>query len=119
MLSNFFNERGELMIESLAEWFNGEPSLSTDGSFTVSQAYLSLIKPRLGRCSNVWKEIRKAQVHERVKLFTWKVCKDILPCGSSLRTVFGNESHCTMCSDGEDSIPHHVFQCPFARACLV
>uniref|UniRef100_A0A803P096 Reverse transcriptase zinc-binding domain-containing protein n=1 Tax=Cannabis sativa TaxID=3483 RepID=A0A803P096_CANSA len=137
MLSNFFNERGELMIESLAEWFNprvgsqiGRVELlsngdkdnliwrdSTDGSFTVSQAYLSLIKPRLGRCSNVWKEIWKAPVHERVKLFLWKVCKDILPCGSRLRTVFGNESHCTMCSDGEDSIPHLFFQCPFARAC--
>ncbi|KAF4389415.1 hypothetical protein G4B88_006474 [Cannabis sativa] len=65
----------------------------------------------------VGEEIWKAPVHERVKLFLWKVCKDILPCGSRLRTVFGNESHCTMCRDGEDSIPHLFFQCPFARAC--
>ncbi|KAF4373756.1 hypothetical protein G4B88_009330 [Cannabis sativa] len=128
---------GELMIESLAEWFNprvgnqiGRVELlsngdkdnliwrdSTDGSFSVRQAYLSLIKPRLGMCSNVWKEIWKVPVHERVKLFLWKVCKDILPCGSRLRTVFGNDSHCVLCSDGEDSIPHLFFHCQFVRAC--
>ncbi|KAF4382663.1 hypothetical protein F8388_015491 [Cannabis sativa] len=137
LIINFINERGELMIESLAEWFNprvgnqiGRVELlsngdkdkliwrdSTDGSFSVRQAYLSLIKPRLGMCSNVWKEIWKVPVHERVKLFLWKVCKDILPCGSRLRTVFGNDSHCVLCSDGEDSIPHLFFHCPFARAC--
>ncbi|KAM6584506.1 hypothetical protein CsatB_011508 [Cannabis sativa] len=137
LMSNFINERGELMIESLADWFNprvgnqlGRVELlsngdkdkliwrdSIDGSFSVRQAYLSLIKPRLGMCSNVWKEIWKAPVHERVKLFLWKVCKDILPCGSRLRTVFGNDSHCVLCSDGEDSILHLFFHCPFARAC--
>uniref|UniRef100_A0A803NV61 Reverse transcriptase domain-containing protein n=1 Tax=Cannabis sativa TaxID=3483 RepID=A0A803NV61_CANSA len=137
LLCNFFNERGELMTEAIAEWFAprvgnqiGRVELlsnsdkdrliwrdSIDGSFSISQAYLSRIKPRLGIGSNVWKEIWKAPVHERVKLFLWKVCKDILPCGSCLRTVFGNESHCVLCNDGEDSLPHLFFLCPFARAC--
>ncbi|KAF4381932.1 hypothetical protein F8388_000626 [Cannabis sativa] len=136
MLSELCSVRGALDPSLLAGWFL--PSVcstilniealpgasqdtlvwrdSPDGSFSVKQAYLSLIKPRL-RVSNMeWKKIWASPVQERIKLFLWKMKKNILPCGDRLRSVFGNSSVCVFCKGNNDSLSHLFFHCSLARA---
>ncbi|KAF4376442.1 hypothetical protein G4B88_000130 [Cannabis sativa] len=87
-LHDFFCEETGRFRDELAEWFI--PHLgqhlgrvktlphadqdrliwrdATDGSFSVKQAYLSLIKPRLGLVNPLWSKIWKAPLQERVLL---------------------------------------------------
>ncbi|KAF4362005.1 hypothetical protein F8388_020799 [Cannabis sativa] len=90
---------------------------ATDGSFSVKQAYLSLIKPRLELVNPLWSKIWKAPLQERVKFFLWKVGMNILPCGTRIQAIFGTTRRCVLCNDAEDSLLHLFFHCPFARAC--
>uniref|UniRef100_A0A803P0S6 Reverse transcriptase domain-containing protein n=1 Tax=Cannabis sativa TaxID=3483 RepID=A0A803P0S6_CANSA len=137
MLSELCSVRGALDPSLLAGWFL--PSVcstilniealpgasqdtlvwrdSPDGSFSVKQAYLSLIKPRLGVSNMEWKKIWASPVQERIKLFLWKMKKNILPCGDRLRSVFGNSSVCVFCKGNNDSLSHLFFHCSLARAC--
>uniref|UniRef100_A0A803NWY4 Reverse transcriptase n=1 Tax=Cannabis sativa TaxID=3483 RepID=A0A803NWY4_CANSA len=138
-LHDFFCEETGRFRDELAEWFI--PHLgqhlgrlkilhhadqdrliwrdATDGSFSVKQTYLSLIKPRLGLVNPLWSKIWKAPLQERVKFFLWKVGMNILPCGTRIQAIFGTTRRCVLCNDAEDSLLHLFFHCPFARACVV
>uniref|UniRef100_A0A803Q1X8 Reverse transcriptase zinc-binding domain-containing protein n=1 Tax=Cannabis sativa TaxID=3483 RepID=A0A803Q1X8_CANSA len=61
---------------------------ATNGLFTPSVAYKSIIKHRWGDPDLFWNRIRKLKITERLKLFLWKIRKDILPFGSLLRRIF-------------------------------
>ncbi|KAF4367084.1 hypothetical protein F8388_006392 [Cannabis sativa] len=136
-LHDFFCEETGRFRDELAEWFIphlgqhlGRVKIlhhadqdrliwrdATDGSFSVKQAYLSLIKPRLGLVNPLWSKIWKAPLQERVKFFLWKVGMNILPCGTRIQAIFGTTRRCVLCNDAEDSLLHLFFHCPFARAC--
>ncbi|KAF4347903.1 hypothetical protein G4B88_011262 [Cannabis sativa] len=60
----------------------------------------------------VWKDSQDGS--ERVKLFLWKVERDILPYGQRLHCLFGNSSFCVLCDGDVDSLAHLFFHCPVA-----
>uniref|UniRef100_A0A803NSP5 CCHC-type domain-containing protein n=1 Tax=Cannabis sativa TaxID=3483 RepID=A0A803NSP5_CANSA len=90
---------------------------SLDGSFSVKSAYTAIIECRKGDLDVLFQQLWKTPFSERVKLFMWKVGKDILPCGQRLYALFGNTSCCVLCENAEDSLEHLFFHCHMARYC--
>ncbi|KAF4386765.1 hypothetical protein F8388_006720 [Cannabis sativa] len=55
-------------------------------------------------CSLIW----KSKLHERLKLFLWKLCCDVLPFGSRLQSIFGKTpGPCMLCGQSEGDDVHH------------
>ncbi|KAF4368491.1 hypothetical protein F8388_018615 [Cannabis sativa] len=64
----------------------------------------------------IWLRIWKLQITERLKMFLWKLCRDIIPFGNRLQRIFGNSTRCVICGEAEDSALHLFFKCPLAKA---
>ncbi|KAF4353585.1 hypothetical protein F8388_017760 [Cannabis sativa] len=137
ILAQFLLGNGELNIYSLSCWLRPSfldrlkslprlPSTqhdilfwkdSQDGKFSIKAAYRSITKNRHGGVDRLYKTLWKYPFGERVKLFLWKVGRDILPCGQRLQSLFGNASSCVLCDGDSDSLVHLFFHCPVARFC--
>ncbi|KAF4347147.1 hypothetical protein G4B88_007902 [Cannabis sativa] len=89
---------------------------ATNGMFSPSVAYKSIIKSRWGETDQIWLRIWKLQLTERLKMFLWKLCRDIIPFGNRLQRIFGNSTRCVICGAAEDSALHLFFKCPLAKA---
>ncbi|KAF4396333.1 hypothetical protein G4B88_019133 [Cannabis sativa] len=90
---------------------------SLDRSFSVKSAYTAIIECRKGDLDVLFQQLWKTPFSERVKLFMWKVGKDILPCGQRLYAMFGNTSCCVLCENAEDLLEHLFLHCHMARYC--
>ncbi|KAF4380050.1 hypothetical protein F8388_018174 [Cannabis sativa] len=64
----------------------------------------------------IWGKIWKLKISERMKLFLWKLGRDILPFGERLQRIFGNEVVCAICDEQEDSAVHLFCHCPLAKS---
>ncbi|KAF4349050.1 hypothetical protein F8388_008797 [Cannabis sativa] len=84
-----------------------------DGRFTVKRAFLARIRGR-GILEPLWRSLWKASGPERIKIFLWRLARDILPFGNRLQRIFGNSSQCVLCNSGEDSASHLIFHCDVA-----
>uniref|UniRef100_A0A803QFT8 Reverse transcriptase zinc-binding domain-containing protein n=1 Tax=Cannabis sativa TaxID=3483 RepID=A0A803QFT8_CANSA len=84
-----------------------------DGFFLVKRAFLARIRDR-GLHETLWSSLWKVTGPERIKIFLWRLARDILPFGSRLQHIFGNSSHCVLCNSGEDSPLHLFFHCDVA-----
>jgi hypothetical protein len=65
-----------------------------------------------------WKLFWKLNLHDRLKLFLWKIAWDIVPSKSRLNVIFpipASNLVCPLCNVGEDSLSHLFFNCFFAR----
>ncbi|KAF4393544.1 hypothetical protein F8388_023348 [Cannabis sativa] len=87
---------------------------SPDGSFSVKKAYLACIRDRCLIEERMWSTLWKDKGHERIKIFLWRLARDILPFGSRIQRIFGNNSHCVLCNSGDDSPTHLFFHCDIA-----
>ncbi|KAF4346448.1 hypothetical protein F8388_012886 [Cannabis sativa] len=136
-LDKFILSNGYLDTNLLSQWFRPEfleslrtfvtlPGNSDDlliwkdspnGLFSVKAAHASLTKNRSGNVDVLFKQVWNSSFLERVKLFLWKVGKDILPCGKRLKVIYGRSFECVLCSLAEDSLEHLFFHCPLARGC--
>ncbi|KAF4362180.1 hypothetical protein G4B88_002319 [Cannabis sativa] len=136
-LEKFILSNGSLDINLLSQWFRPDfleslrtfvtlPGNSDDlliwkdspnGLFSVKAAHASLIKNRSGNVDVLFKRVWNSSFLERVKLFLWKVGKDILPCGKRLKVIYGRSFECVLCSLAEDTLEHLFFHCPLARGC--
>ncbi|KAF4362984.1 hypothetical protein F8388_020500 [Cannabis sativa] len=65
---------------------------------------------------NRWFVPSVLKITERLKLFLWKLCKDILPFGCRLERIFGNSISCAICGEANDSAQHMFWSCPLAKA---
>ncbi|KAF4373144.1 hypothetical protein F8388_019326 [Cannabis sativa] len=72
---------------------------ATNGEFSPRVAYKSIIKGRLGEKDLFWGRIWKLKISERMKLFLWKLGRDILPFGERLQRIFGNDVVCAVCEE--------------------
>ncbi|KAF4384444.1 hypothetical protein G4B88_028518 [Cannabis sativa] len=91
--------------------------IEKDGKFSIKAAYRLITKNRHGGVDSLYKTLWKSPFGERVKLFLWKVGRDILPCGQRLQSLFGNASSCVLCDGDSDSLVHFFFHCPVAQFC--
>uniref|UniRef100_A0A803PHC3 Reverse transcriptase zinc-binding domain-containing protein n=1 Tax=Cannabis sativa TaxID=3483 RepID=A0A803PHC3_CANSA len=89
---------------------------ATNGMFSPSVAYKSIIKRRWGETDQLWLRIWKLQITERLKMLLWKLCRDIIPFGNRLQRIFGNSTRCVICGEADDSAQHLFFKCPLAKA---
>ncbi|KAF4363009.1 hypothetical protein F8388_020525 [Cannabis sativa] len=135
-VSTLIGEDGEWRASSINRWFvpsvvnswnlikrlpNSRNDLlvwkdATNGLFSPSVAYKSIIKNRWGEPDSFWNRIWKLKITERLKMFLWKLCKDILPFGSRLSRIFGNNNSCVICGEVDDSAQHLFWKCPLAKA---
>ncbi|KAF4383100.1 hypothetical protein F8388_009131 [Cannabis sativa] len=135
-VSTLLNENGEWLDRLTHRWFvpSVASSLSligrlhtsqedhlvwkdaTNGLFSPKAAYKSIIKCRWGETDQLWHRIWKLKITERLRMFLWKLCRDIIPFGSRLQRIFGNEARCILCGKDEDSAHHLFFKCPLAKA---
>ncbi|KAF4375054.1 hypothetical protein F8388_017200 [Cannabis sativa] len=91
---------------------------SPNGKFSLKAAYWSLNSSRFEQKDDLSSKIWKLRVHERVKLFLWKLCHDVLPFGSKLQSIFGNPPGvCMFCGHDEgDTVKHFISYCPVTRS---
>ncbi|KAL3849582.1 hypothetical protein ACJIZ3_011464 [Penstemon smallii] len=91
---------------------------SKSGVFLTKSAYLSIIKPRLlaPNFDPLWKKNWKAKIHDRHKIFLWKLANDSFPTKSRLAKNFPIEdTSCCFCFNEAETIEHLFFNCPFAE----
>uniref|UniRef100_A0A2N9GB01 Reverse transcriptase domain-containing protein n=1 Tax=Fagus sylvatica TaxID=28930 RepID=A0A2N9GB01_FAGSY len=88
------------------------------GLFSVKSAYKcnQLEHPHISG-SNIWSKLWKLNLHERSKMFIWRLGSGVLPTNLNffLRVGHGNPK-CPLCLTEDESIEHLFFKCNFARA---
>ena len=64
--------------------------------------------------SKLWRCIWATQVHPKVKVGAWRICKNIIPTQVNLvrRHIYYYTS-CLLCNSGTESSLHLMFDCPF------
>ncbi|KAF4351484.1 hypothetical protein F8388_024816 [Cannabis sativa] len=105
---------------------NAEESLENDrliwmsnssGDFSLKSAYWNLCCKDLSPIS-MFSSLWRSPLHERLKLFLWKVAHDCLLFGARLSRIFGNViGKCHLCNEeGEDSASHFFSRCSITRS---
>lgn len=64
----------------------------------------------------VWKEIWKSKVPQKIKIFLWKACQNILPLGENMfkrRLVVQNV--CPICHKEPETLEHMFLLCDWVR----
>ncbi|KAG8374339.1 hypothetical protein BUALT_Bualt11G0121400 [Buddleja alternifolia] len=95
---------------------------STSGKFTVSSSYFEDQHQRFLETKKeepgFWKRLWKAKIHDRFKMFLWRVALDILPTGTKLHRFIRNITpRCVLCGGEISESANHLFlSCQFSRA---
>ncbi|KAF4365374.1 hypothetical protein F8388_012526 [Cannabis sativa] len=95
-----------------------DSGFNPSGRFSLKSAYWALNNSRFEYKDDVCKRIWKTRIHERLKLFLWRLAQDVLPFGSKLASIFGpNIGRCMLCGLGEmDVVSHFVSGCDVTRS---
>lgn len=65
-----------------------------------------------------WDKVWKLDVPPKVRIFLWRVLREVLPCKSSLlRRHVELDPTCPVCATAEESAFHVLYSCSFARSC--
>ncbi|KAL0010846.1 hypothetical protein SO802_005954 [Lithocarpus litseifolius] len=130
IMANFNREEGEAICDILLSRRHVPDSVywkhSKDGNFTVKSAYKvakSLLKKEDwagsssgGGVSRVWAAIWKLRIPNKMKVFGWRACHDILPTRRNLKKkrVLLDEL-CPVCSRDQESTIHALWECEAAQ----
>eukprot|EP00262_Sarcandra_glabra_P009323 TRINITY_DN2349_c0_g1_i3.p1 TRINITY_DN2349_c0_g1~~TRINITY_DN2349_c0_g1_i3.p1 ORF type:complete len:126 (+),score=4.77 TRINITY_DN2349_c0_g1_i3:84-461(+) len=112
---------------SLSSSTQGLHSYTKNGNFAVKSAYQiasTLFDPNQCKASSsdqfeskVWMAIWRCQVPSKIKGFSWKACKDILPPRQNLhKKMDGIDPICGICGKDKESTIHVTF---FIFVCLI
>ena len=64
----------------------------------------------------IWKKLWKCRVSNKIKIFAWRVCHDILPTGENLaRRKITDDNRCGLCKQGAESVLHCLWECGVAQ----
>nr|XP_029146216.1 uncharacterized protein LOC114924798 [Arachis hypogaea] len=65
----------------------------------------------------IWKEVWRMEVPQKIKMFLWKACHDILPVGSNLyKRKMASDPVCKICLKSSETVEHALLLCDWARA---
>ncbi|KAF4404430.1 hypothetical protein G4B88_014886 [Cannabis sativa] len=125
------------VVESLERWFKPSAASSIarcryndlteydkliwksnpSGGFSLKFAYWDLCCNEMHR-SKLFTNLWLSPLHERLKLFLWKIARECLMFGSRLQGIFGSVvGKCYLCNvDGGDSANHFFSLCSVTRA---
>ncbi|XP_030478240.1 uncharacterized protein LOC115695305 [Cannabis sativa] len=106
------SDRNVFPVVDIACWKS-----SKDGSFSLKAAYWDYNKSRFAEKDNLCEKIWLAKIHERFKVFLWKLCQDALPFGSKLQSILGKPlGSCYLCGCKEkDTAEHFISGCLITR----
>ncbi|KAF4398554.1 hypothetical protein G4B88_013643 [Cannabis sativa] len=109
-LDGFIPSDAAVLLMSDASWQNGVTGNATNGGFSPRVAYKSIIKLKLGDKDPIRRRIQNFKISKRMKLFPWKLERDILLFRERLQRIFGNDVSCSICGDLEDWVEHLLLQ---------
>uniref|UniRef100_A0A2N9HCG5 protein-disulfide reductase n=1 Tax=Fagus sylvatica TaxID=28930 RepID=A0A2N9HCG5_FAGSY len=91
---------------------------STSGEFSIKSAYGILCNNAdLGSSNPIWELIWKSHIHERLKMFLWRISSNLLPTKDNLdRFIDAEDQLCPLCEIEQESIVHIFLHCPVAKA---
>lgn len=117
VLSTILSKLGfhDKFISLVNSW---NPSLS--GKFTVKAAYHWIIHGKMNTQSStnvtLWKQIWNFGLHNRHKLFLWRVSLNLLPTSDKLsRFLHIQNSNCLLCGHHLETLPHMLLTCPTSK----
>ncbi|KAF3955943.1 hypothetical protein CMV_018900 [Castanea mollissima] len=120
MPQQFFEENSIRAIKQIPIPRRANPDKSvwlgeTSGNFSVKSSYLTEHGDRFDQKYNQdWKKLWESKLHERLKMFLWRLTKGELPLKTRLANSIGCEDlSCVLCGEAEES-ELHVF-----RDCIV
>ncbi|QHO51670.1 Putative ribonuclease H protein [Arachis hypogaea] len=65
----------------------------------------------------IWKEVWRIEVPQKIRMFIWKACHDILPVGSNLyKRKMASDPICQICLKSSETVEHALLLCDWARA---
>ncbi|XP_075665170.1 uncharacterized protein LOC142634796 [Castanea sativa] len=130
IMENFNREEGEAICNIPLSRRRVPDSVywkhSKDGKFTVKSAYKvarSLLEKEDwaepssgGGINKVWAAIWKLRIPNKIKVFGWRACHDILPTKRNLKKkrILSDES-CLFCSRFQESTIHILWECTAAQ----
>lgn len=66
--------------------------------------------------SNLWSQLWRLKVANKIKIFLWRACHNFLPCAANLlRRKIGNGAQCVRCGCPEETTIHALWNCKAAR----
>ncbi|QHO00044.1 uncharacterized protein DS421_13g403050 [Arachis hypogaea] len=97
-----------------------------DGNYTIKSGYyIAKYEERVGEDNwasssdnfkEVWSEIWKMQIPNKIKIFLWKASHNIIAVNYNLwKRKITNSPICRICRNGEESVEHAILLCPWTR----
>ncbi|KAL0388583.1 UNVERIFIED_CONTAM: hypothetical protein Sradi_2740100 [Sesamum radiatum] len=123
----FWKEEADTILVIPLSKFDGDDFIvwhhTACGKFSVRSAYhvaASLAhqsQPSTSQsCSSLWKDLWRANVPGKIRVFSWKLAQNALPLGMNLQKRMQDlEVVCPLCQHEEDDTTHDFLLCPFAR----
>lgn len=92
-----------------------------DGEFSVKSLYHIDQKMRFeatrSQNADIMGKVWNVDIHERSKIFLWRILSKVLPIRSVLASRFHvPDASCSMCNSGLETDEHLFFECSYARA---
>lgn len=64
----------------------------------------------------IWRLIWGTNVPQKIKIFVWKACSNILPVkGNLMRRKLRREGVCPICGDSEETVEHVLLFCNWTK----
>ena len=95
------------------------------GVFTVRSAYRALVqqegRPEMASSSDgdekTWRSLCNLRVMPKIRVFWWRVVKNLLPCASELQRRHIKETRlCPLCGHDDERLYHALVECEHAKA---
>ncbi|KAJ8424700.1 hypothetical protein Cgig2_018507 [Carnegiea gigantea] len=66
-------------------------------------------------CSKLWRSVWSLEIPPRIKLFAWRICRGVLPCGGNIaKRLTLSDMRCSICGFVEESDIHALLECSLA-----
>lgn len=118
------------ILQTPIQWFGGVDKIwwpfTRSGEYTVKTRYWRFknqemrldytTPPQENVQQKTWMSIWKVHAPQKIKIFLWKLCHDILPVKENLRKRrLSEEGVCPVYKQGPETVEHTLLQCQWTR----